>query len=92
MYLGLNHFFPRPRERIVDDYRNTGALRVDGGGEFVERAFEDGIAGAPDIFQVALGIEIIHGNARPGKNVVEIVKQEPLPCSAEIVRGIALAE
>ena len=61
--LNLGDFFSRPREGIEDHYGYAIALRVDPRGDLAKRSSGDVIRGAIHVFEVALGIQIVHGNA-----------------------------
>ena len=57
-------------------------------GDLVQRVAGDFACGTVDIFQVSLGVEIVHGNSRSRHDVVKVVEEQVLPRQLHLVLGI----
>ena len=74
LYRSLYDLAARPRQRVEHDHGSSRAARTDVRRNFRQRSVKNSVAHALDVFEVALGVEIVHRNARTWKNVVEVIK------------------
>ncbi len=56
--------------------------------DFAECTLADFIRSSRDVFQIALGIQIVHRNAGAGHDVMEMIEEQPLPCQFHVVLRI----
>ena len=87
--LDFGNIGARPRQRIEDHQRHALAFGVDVRGNLTQRSLRDIIRGPVDIFQIALCLKIIHRDARPRHDVVEVIEQQVLPDVLDPIRRIA---
>src|ERR1700733_14141453 len=92
LYLGFDHLGARPGERIKDYDWHTVPLGVDVSHDLVERPIRDLFCGAGNVFQIALGIEIVHRDSRPWHHIVKMIEQQILPRELELILRIPAAE
>ena len=92
LYLRLNHFRSRPGKRIENHNRYTVPLGIDVSQNLVERTMRELVGRTGNIFQISLGVEIVHRDSGTGHDIVEVIEEQILPGELELILCIRPAE
>src|SRR6516225_546819 len=80
-----------PRKRVEDEHWNiTRSLRVDIGGESMERARRDLVSRVANVIKLPLRLFVDNADARAGSEVMEAIECDLLPRVGELFVGVTV--
>src|SRR5580704_1847871 len=88
----FDHFCSCPGERIENHNWHAVTLGIDVSQNLVKRDVRDLTCRAGDVFQIALGIEIVHCDSGTGHDIMEVIEEQIFPGKFELILPVRTAE